>query len=512
MLIRYPVHTHTRVYLLLLGLFSMWAAMIVIVAINTPTLVKLFAVATVIFPLLLYLSGNPRLFFLYGLVMTAPLGLSLNLKLLIHIGGASSYSIDLMDFFLVPLLLFLARDFISNKRHRLRFTPIAFFWGGMIILGFFNIVFGPFRHIAGFETFRMIKCLLLFLVIINEVVRLKQFDHIILVIGFFVLMQVMVGFIQYYLKTDLGLQAFGEAAPETIKGANLGVYLSVGAVYRINGLMGHPNLLSAFLALTLPIFISFLFSHRKLYLKLLSGTLVILGIIALILTLSRSGWLSFGIAIISFMIISLLHSEMRKRFIIMRVVASVMIFLVLMAASGPVIKRFKESDSGATSFRLEFNKAAWKMIKARPILGFGLNSSVYHLPGYIKEQSMGALHKRFGKVIPPVHNIYLLTWSEQGSIGFLFFIGLHIAIYKIAYRNLKNYVSDRLYTLNLGCICGLIALLVDGMASFYIRVPACGRTFWIIVAIIAAIDCWNRENAEISNRQGTNRNEVFHVR
>jgi hypothetical protein len=47
---------------------------------------------------------------------------------------------------------------------------------------------------------------------------------------------------------------------------------------------------------------------------------------------------------------------------------------------------------------------------------------------------------------------------------------------------------------NLGAACGVIAIMVDGLASFFTRVPAQGRMFWIVAAIIIAADRWNRRN------------------
>jgi putative inorganic carbon (hco3(-)) transporter len=123
----------TRV--LLCSLFAVWAAAIVISLFQAKKLIILAMVGATVFPLALYFSGNPRLFFLYGVIVSAPLGLSLNFKTMVHIGGAPSYAIDLMDFFLVPLIAFLIRDFASGFRQEIRFPPILLWWVGMMVLG-----------------------------------------------------------------------------------------------------------------------------------------------------------------------------------------------------------------------------------------------------------------------------------------------------------------------------------------------------------------------------------------
>ena len=54
---------------------------------------------------------------------------------------------------------------------------------------------------------------------------------------------------------------------------------------------------------------------------------------------------------------------------------------------------------------------------------------------------------------------------------------------------------------NMGAFCGIVSLLVDGMASFFIRVPAPNRVFWIVVALIVGINYWNKRNYHHNNRK-----------
>jgi ABC-type transport system involved in cytochrome bd biosynthesis fused ATPase/permease subunit len=51
--------------------------------------------------------------------------------------------------------------------------------------------------------------------------------------------------------------------------------------------------------------------------------------------------------------------------------------------------------------------------------------------------------------------------------------------------------------INIGALCGLVAISVDGMASYYLRTPAPARVFWIVVALVVAIWYWNRLNAPL---------------
>jgi O-antigen ligase len=165
--------------------------------------------------------------------------------------------------------------------------------------------------------------------------------------------------------------------------------------------------------------------------------------------------------------------------------------------SPQIIKRLTLSDPGAIDFRYEWMGVAWHMVGEHPIFGVGLNTFVFHLPGNTRFGGPAGLNERFGDVWPVVHNIYLLTWAEQGTLGFACFVGLHITILWIAIRNMRRFVDPMLFTLNLGCFAGFLAIMFDGLGSFYIRNPASGRLFWILVALIVAIDYWNRANAPL---------------
>jgi O-antigen ligase len=274
-------------------------------------------------------------------------------------------------------------------------------------------------------------------------------------------------------------------------------YLGSGAgmAFRANALLGHPNLLAAFLALQLPICVALMFSRLSVLMRALIGGATVLGMAALMMTLSRSGWFSFGIAVALLFVLSFVHPRLQRRYLFARVAAILFIVVVVASFSGAIIKRLTESDPGAVNFRLEWNQVAWEMVQEKPIIGFGLNTFVYHLPGRTHYGGPKGLNESLGSIWPVVHNTYLLTWAEQGTIGFVLFIGLHWAIIAAAVRNIRRYYNDVLFAVNLGCLCGIVALMFDGLASFYLRMPAPSRMFWVVTAIIFAIDRWNTLHA-----------------
>ena len=457
-------------------------------------------IGTLLFTVSLVVSGNPRLYCLWGLILTAPMDIDISFLPIPHMGGAAAYTVDLVDFFIAPLVFFLLRDFVTGNRRRLRLSGFTLFWGGMIVLGLVSVVLGPYRHVPLQEVVRMLKLLLLFLVFVNEVVRVKQFKHVFAALMIGVAIQCVVGLFQYTFDTTLGAQVLGEATQEDVEYTSRATYGNDGEfVYRIGALFGHSNLLSIYLAMMLPIAIAMIFTSMNPLLKALVGGLTLVGIAVLILTLSRSGWLSFAIAFMALLGLSFVHPRARRRFLLARAGLTVLTLLVVLALSGPILQRIYESDPGALQFRFEWMELAWRMVKAEPFLGVGLNTFIFEMAPYSDYGSLGAIVAKFGpeQYLPVVHNIYLLVWSEQGTLGLIFLLGLKGYLFLLAWRNTKHFYNESLYTINIGCLAGLLALSADGMVSFFIRQDAPGRVFAIVAGLVVAIHYWRRENGHL---------------
>ena len=194
--------------------------------------------------------------------------------------------------------------------------------------------------------------------------------------------------------------------------------------------------------------------------------------------------------------LSFVHPRARRRFLLARAGLIALTVILVAALSGPILKRIYASDPGAIEFRFEWMELAWRMVKAEPVLGVGLNAFVFEMAPYSDYGSIAAMIDKFGPEVylPVVHNIYLLVWSEQGTLGLLLFLSLYGYLMMTAWRNAKLYVDENLYMINLGCIAGLLALAADGMVSFFIRNDACGRVFVIVAGLVVAIEYWRREN------------------
>jgi len=274
-------------------------------------------------------------------------------------------------------------------------------------------------------------------------------------------------------------------------GANRGVYGTFD-VFRPGGVMGHPNLLSTYIAMTVPLFIAMLFTDTSPPMKLVYAAASVAGAAALVLTLSRSGWIAFSTALAILMLLLYLHPILRGRRRRMKAALSTTLAIGLLIAAGPVLKRLLFSQSGALDFREMWVEVAWKMVKDHPLVGVGLNAFQLQQVSYVP-YSVGKMMKLFGENWPIVHNTYMIVWAEQVTLGLLLLAALFIHLGVIAFAAARRLRDERMFLVACASACGLLAVAIDGLASFFIKVPASGRAFWIVAALLVASYQWARD-------------------
>lgn len=170
------------------------------------------------------------------------------------------------------------------------------------------------------------------------------------------------------------------------------VALSGQEFLRAYGTFPHPNVLGGFLAVTLPL----LLQAKKSLPRRQAGKWFYmsfgLGVIALILTFSRSAWFVGLVAMI------VILTKRKKSLLFISVI------LVLIA----IQINFKEES---VVVREQLNNAALSLWQHSPLVGVGLGNFLVRLPEVLASRQIYFLQ--------PVHNIYLLVLAETGIIGFI---------------------------------------------------------------------------------------------
>jgi len=255
------------------------------------------------------------------------------------------------------------------------------------------------------------------------------------------LCQVFIACGQYFLQHSMGFSGLGERklyldeAPSFLMGEKrrwifdnlLGTHSPSSLILRAHGTFKHPNILGAFLGMTL-FASSYLFLQAKTKgTKLLSGLSIPLQIFGLTLSYSRAAILGVFSLSLFYFVWLLCQKKWRKQTSLL-----ICLFVFGGAATGTLLHQQLLERGGVINYneyvkeasddgRMAYYKVGLKMAKARPFIGHGFqqyeNAIVPFLTG----------HESYH--IQKVHNIYFLLLVETGILGlgaFLAFLGSRI--------------------------------------------------------------------------------------
>ncbi|MFT4712014.1 MAG: putative inorganic carbon (HCO3(-)) transporter [Candidatus Azotimanducaceae bacterium] len=479
---------------LLVGVVAALAAAVSI----TSTKILVITLLSITLGLTFLLSGNIRLFALYSMIFLAPWTIKKDFYYLGHMSGAVSFDLHISDPFLLLMIAFQLRDVVRGKIGNYRFPRALYLWIALIALGLWSVVFNPMFLPPAHEAYRMTRLLLWMLVLANEVVRHKQFLHAAYALLIAAAVQAAFAYLQV-LGIDFGLESYGQM---TVKGMqDLGASTLSGerGVARISGLMTHPNVLGPYLALSAGVAMALVFSPVNSFVKA-AATVLLLGFaVIILLTLSRAAWADFAVVVFGMILLTNTNAYSRKRYMALRTWVISGLLIVGIASSGVIIKRMTQSAPESVGARWNFVEAASKMVAEKPWFGYGLNNYTFYQPPFTKFGSYNSMIDAHGPAEdwPVVHNSYLLVWVEQGTVGLVIWMWLHIAVIRIGVRNLR--IRDpTLHALNVAFLVGFIAIMVDGLVSFFDRLQQ-GIFIWIYASFIFSLAYWRYENDSVSS-------------
>jgi O-antigen ligase len=181
----------------------------------------------------------------------------------------------------------------------------------------------------------------------------------------------------------------------------------------------HPNVLAGFVVIAMLYLL--LFFKNKMQIYLLAG--IFLGTMSLLLTLSRTAiflWIIYLIVLFGISFVKKYKNRFSnpKLFVGTTIILVLIIFLYFIFQNSFLLQRFsltKISDESLVQ-RKELISQSFLMIEKNPVFGVGINNFFNNL-NFSNVQLKTSL-------VQPVHNIFLLVFSETGLIGLIFFVYL----------------------------------------------------------------------------------------
>ena len=356
----------------------------------------------------------------------------------------------------------------TPPRANLLYQRFDWFLIGFIIISAISVKNASNQMLGFYQLAKMAEFSLLYFYIksnLGNIFNLIVSFFVLLASGFF---QAILAILQYIRQADLGLRFLGETvlSPDLF---NVAVFLADGEkVMRPYGTLPHPNVLAFFIFISVFIYYFFYiqknkFLHSKIGLFIYSVLLF-----SLFLTFSRIiifVWV-IGAGLRWFIFnkkFSQISENLSLKNLILATLAVMVLFSVLFWPQ--VLARLQISlGEEVVSLRSFYNKLS---LLEKPFFGVGLGNFV----NWSKEVNPGLA----ANLYQPVHNIYLLIFSETGILGLsMFFLFLIFLLLK----SFKFQVSS--------FIIIFLSLLFFGLFDHFLWTIQQGQIiFWIVLGLIA---------------------------
>lgn len=429
-------------------------------------------------PLLLWLLGDVRAaaVLVFGIALTVPVNLDFNLLVRDHVGGAPSITISLTVLgFVLFYLAWMHRTAAGAQDRTLVFhRPITA--AALLLLAAtpISLINAADPALVALEWIRLVL-LVLSLVAVMSLQDERLVRVWIVALSVQVVLQAGLAGSQYFLKRSLGLAMFGEDAL---------VEQDIGyVVTRATGTIGHPNVLSYFFEILLPVMWGLALTRQRPLWRWWFGLACVAGLVGIMTTLSRGSWLTLPVsfAIVFFMVYG--RRILRLQGLIGSFLVGCGLLVALYFAWPTIEKRFTHSDYKSSASRAPLNRAAWSVVEQFPVAGVGLNNFAESFKTY-DTTGNSRIFRGYRHV---VHNLYLWIWAETGTIGLVAYLAPFLVTIAVAFRHAPR-APPVPRAILAGSGAGLLAHLLHGMVDPGFRVSlAVSFLIFTTMGVVAAL-------------------------
>lgn len=212
----------------------------------------------------------------------------------------------------------------------------------------------------------------------------------------------------------------------------------------------------------------------------LVGLFAVVPIVALLLSASRGGIVSFAVQLVilfSLLLVRRLHSKHM-------LAGGVLVLCAILAVSWigvqQVLQRFSNYQTMDVSMgkRASMRHDTWRIFLDHPVLGTGLGTLQMVFPPY--ESSYDA------KIVNHTHNDYLEALAETGVPGALCCLWFLAVLFIDSIKGLKELGSSFGAVLNLSGLVGCCGILVHSLVDFNLHIPANALLFFVSAHLATA--------------------------
>lgn len=415
-------------------------------------------------------------FYLVLLVAIVPVAMDLNIGYQPTPFQRSTYGF-LVQAFSIPLVpLYLIWAFRSLVSRRSLFIPEKLFLpiGLLLMSGILSVLNSQERLFGAFDLFALMGSFLLFLFAAGDINRMEEVKKALVVLMFMMALEAVIAIGQHLTNSTLGLEFFGAKT-----GIKQKYIADLSAITRVGGTFGHPNSLALFLDMLLPLGFSLLFVPMGRVLKLSLLVCIGLGMLGLVVTLSRGGMVSVSFAIIVLILVRWCQRLGLFRAALATTAICTTLILLILGTSNPIQKRLVRDDYGEALARIPVMKVALRMIGDRPFIGVGLNNYTSAAKNFDNTPEQITVSWN-----APVHNLFLFIVAEIGFLGLAAFLFLLFRVVSALLPALSS--PDILISSSgLGMLTGLIAFFSHNQIDYNAWTHS--SVLWFILGLAVSV-------------------------
>lgn len=366
------------------------------------------------------------------------------------------------------ILLFLIAIFI-HEYHRRRTNSILHTFE--IVLLIFLIlaqisVITSVNTNASFVWFlKLMFCVTIYFIFSRITLTKKQLHLIIYVFAITILLEGLLAGMQFIRGDLIGLHVIESLGKIDVP--RISTFINGNRYLRVVGTFSHPNLLSAYIGILLPLNMLLLFNKNR-SIKILGFLTIIVAMTTLFLTLSRWEIIVgiFALILTFFLYKKLLGlsvkqivNKMKENKIFLRIIGlSIAIIVVLLFTNPFIARRFFQFslDDQSLVTRLDLLSQALYAIHIHP---FGIGGGVFPIYLANNDATGTFVSQRF---LAPVHNFYLLMTAETGILDISVFFFFVFMLTKFFVTSLPKLTIDN-KLIAAGLFASLIIFLFDGL-------------------------------------------------
>ena len=284
-----------------------------------------------------------------------------------HGGSTSGLVISATDLCLFALAALCLYE-MALKKARLKIAPrLLIPAAAFLAIGAIGMVSSEAPVFGMFELFRLTKAFLIILILPNVLRNEKDLKLALTVLFVGLALQAVLAGLQFRARGPLGLSFIGEN-PDLMLDR-----LGTTTEARPGGTLFHPNMLAIYLNLLLFIAIAIVLGLGLSAKTLPLVAVTAMGGLALILTLSRGGWVSFAIGFMVLAAALYCYVRRSRRAVGWTVAITAIVGLAAVLVPGsPVYNRLHRHDYGAGSLRFRAGRAAPAAVAAAPSRGYAV--------------------------------------------------------------------------------------------------------------------------------------------